>query len=427
MGATTGLGLAGRARLVYQTRMATMLPTPAEAERIVLGNISVRPAEDSPLAAAHGRVLHAPIAADRDLPPFDRVTMDGFALRAAAWAGGTRRFRVAGTQAAGVPPLALRADVDCIEIMTGAVLPAGADCVVPYEQAERDTATGLVTISATPAAGQNVHRRGSDGAAGAALVPVGARLTAREVAVAAACGCATLRVGVRPSVAVVATGDELVPVDAPAVAPHQIRRSNDAALRAALLAGGLAARVECLHLRDERGEVEATLRRVLAEFDVVLLTGGVSKGKFDFVPAVLAALGTEKKIAGVAQRPGKPFWFGVAPGGRPVFALPGNPVSAMVCFRRYAVPALRKMLGAAPARDDFVPLANAAPGHAALTRLNAVRLGTTPDGRRAAHAVACNTSGDFAELAGTDGFVELPPGPAEVPAGMVARYWAWGD
>ena len=192
-----------------------------------------------------------------------------------------------------------------------------------------------------------------------------------------------------------------------------------------MLGGGLAARIERLHLRDERGAIEAALRRVIMESDVVLLTGGVSKGKFDFVPSVLAALGVEKIIAGVAQRPGKPFWFGVTPQRTPVFALPGNPVSASVCFRRYVVPALGKMLGAAPARPDWTPLANATPGHAALTRLNAVRLVTSPDGRRAAHAVACNTSGDFAELVGTDGFVELPPGPAEVPAGTVARFWAW--
>jgi molybdopterin molybdotransferase len=404
-----------------------MLPTPTEAERIVLASVASFPAEPCPLAAAHGRVLRADIAADRDLPPFDRVTMDGFALRSAAWTAGARRFRVVGTQAAGTTPLALGADDECVEVMTGAVLPLGADCVVPYEETARDGATVTLAPEAKLARGASVHARGSDGAAGTVLVPAGTRLTAREIAVAAACGGAMLSVGMRPSVAVVATGDELVAVDASAVAPHQIRRSNDTALRAALLGGGLAARVECLHLRDDRAGIEAALRRVLAEFDVVLLTGGVSKGKFDFVPAVLAALGVEKKIAGVAQRPGKPFWFGVASGGRPVFALPGNPVSAMVCFRRYAVPALEQMLGATPARADFVPLANATPGHAALTRLNAVRLATAPDGRRAAYAVACNTSGDFAELVGTDGFVELPPGPAEVSAGTVARFWAWGN
>ncbi len=402
-----------------------MLPSPTDAERIVLENIFTLPAEHCPLAAAHGRVLRAPVAADRELPPFDRVTMDGFALRSAAWAAGARRFRVTGTQAAGMMPLTLRADDECVEIATGAVLPAGADCVVPYEETAREGEFVTVANDASLAPGRSIHARGSDAAKGTVLVAAGVRLTAREVAVAAACGGATLSVGMRPSVAVVATGDELVEVDSPEVAPHQIRKSNDYALRAALLAGGLAARVERLHLRDLRHEVEAGLRRIVAEFDVVLLTGGVSKGKFDFVPAALAALGVEKKIAGVAQRPGKPFWFGVTSRRTPVFALPGNPVSASVCYRRYVVPALEKMLGAAPARPDWVPLANATPGHATLTRLNAVRLIATPDGRRTAHAVACNTSGDFAELVGTDGFVELPPGPAEVPAGSVARYWAW--
>jgi molybdopterin molybdotransferase len=370
-------------------------------------------------------VLRAPITADRALPPFDRVTMDGFALRSAAWAAGRRSFRITGLQGAGMMPLALHADDECVEIATGAVLPTGADCVVPYEATTREGVTMTVTEGAGLAPGANVHARGSDCAAGAVLVAPGSWLTALEVAVAAACGRATLDVGMRPSVAVVATGDELVEVDSPAVAPFQVRKSNDYALRAALLAGGLASRVERLHLRDLRPEVEAGLRRATAEFDVVLLTGGVSKGKFDFIPAALASLGVVKKIAGVAQRPGKPFWFGVTPRHTPVFALPGNPVSASVCFRRYVVPAIGKMLGATPERADWVPLADATPGHPAFTRLNAVRLASTPDGRRVAHPAACNTSGDFAELVGTDGLIELPSGSAEFPAGTVARFLAW--
>ena len=210
-----------------------MLQNPVEAERIVLASVVPLPAESCPLEAAHGRVLRANIAADRDLPPFDRVTMDGFALRSTAWAAGRWHFRVAGTQAAGTPPLALGADDECVEVMTGAVLPRGADCVVPYEETACDGAMVTIAPGAKLARGGSVHVRGSDGTAGTVLVPAGTRLTAREIAVAAACGGATLSVGTRPSVAVVATGDELVAVDAPAIAPHQIRRSNDAALRAA--------------------------------------------------------------------------------------------------------------------------------------------------------------------------------------------------
>ena len=284
-------------------------------------------------------------------------------------------------------------------------------------------ACGSATAKLAP--GFSVHARASDFSAGATIVSPGVRLSAREIAVAAACGGATLRVAMLPKVAVIATGDELVEVDSPAVAPHQIRKSNDYALRAELLAGGLAGRVERFHLRDLRHEIEATLRRVIAEFDVVLLSGGVSKGKFDYVPAALAALGVEKKFAGIAQRPGKPFWFGVTPRRTPVFALPGNPVSTCVCFRRYARPALETMLGLAPARPDFVPLAAALAGHATLTRLLPVRVNVTPDGRRTAEITPCNTSGDFAELVGTDGFVELPSGPAEIPSGTVVQFWAW--
>ena len=165
-----------------------------------------------------------------------------------------------------------------------------------------------------------MHRRGSDHAAGAGIVGPGVRLSAREIAVAAACGCAHLAVTQQPTIAVVATGDELVEVSSP-VAPHQIRRSNDYALRAALIGAGYA-RVERYHLRDMRHEIEHLLWHIVAEYDVVLITGGAAKGKFDFLPGVLDALGVKKLFQGVAQRPGKPFWFGLSPRRTPVFALP---------------------------------------------------------------------------------------------------------
>lgn len=402
-----------------------MLPTPAEAERSVLAGAPILPAEDCPLAQAHGRVLRVPVVADRDLPPFDRVTMDGFALRAAAVAAGFRRFRIAGTQAAGRPPLAVEADDACVEIATGAVRPRGADAVVPYEETGRDGAFVTLAPDAVVQTGQNLHARGSDHAAGDELVPAGTRLTGREIAIAAACGRATLSVGRRPRVAVVATGDELVEVDAPDLAPHQVRRSNDHAVRAALLATGAAAQVERFHLRDQAAGTEAALRPILADFDAAILTGGVSKGRFDFVPAALAALGVEKKLQGVAQRPGKPFWFGVTPRRTPVFALPGNPVSTYTCLHRYVLPALARMSGATPARADYVALAAPVAIAFPLAYLLPVVVTTLPDGRRAATPAPFNTSGDFGGLAGTDGFVELPPGPATLPAGTVARFWAW--
>jgi molybdopterin molybdotransferase len=397
--------------------------TPAEAEALILASIPPLPTEDVPLAEAHGRVLRANLRADRDLPPFDRVMLDGYALRAAAWAAGTQAFRVTGLQAAGMIPQKLAAGDACIEVATGAALPEGADCVVPYEDTTRDGETVKISAAAKLTAGHAVHRRGSDYAAGTVIVPAGTRLTGREIAVAAACGCAALAVNSQPKIAVIVTGDELVDVGAE-VGPHQLRRSNDYALRAALHAAGWL-RVERFHLHDMRHEIEHTLWHILAEFDVVLLTGGVSKGKFDFLPAVLTELGVKKKFQGVAQRPGKPLWFGLSPRARPVFALPGNPVSSYTCLHRYVLPALAQAAGVPPAALRLVALAAPVTFKPPLAYFLPVKISSSPAAGLLATPAVVNTSGDFAGLVDTDGFVELPAGQDEFPAGTVVRYWTW--
>lgn len=401
--------------------------TPAEAEKLILATITPFHREDCPLENALGRVLRGDICADRDLPPFDRVTMDGYALRASAITAGTRTFRIQGTQAAGMRPFTLSAEANtCVEIMTGAVLPEGADCVVPYEETVRNEKAGSMTLNESPvgwSAGHAVHRRGSDHAAGATIVKAGVRLTGREIAVAAACGCASLTVSQLPKVAVVATGDELVEVGA-AVAPHQIRRSNDHALRAALIAAGYP-RVERFHLRDMRQEIEHRLWHILAEYDVVLIAGAVSKGKFDFLPEELDRQGVKKVFHGVAQRPGKPFWFGVSRRKTPVFALPGNPVSSYTCLHRYVLPALAHASGLEPPPLRRVALTSTVVFKPKLACLLPVKLFSGSHAELRASPEATNTSGDFSGLVGTDGFVELPPGPAEFPAGHLAEFRPW--
>lgn len=398
--------------------------TLAEVDHLIAANLPHLPSEDCPLALAHGRVLRGAVLADRDLPPYDRVTMDGFALRSAAVLSGQTNLRVVGLQAAGMVPLKIDADDTCIEIATGAVLPAGADCVVPYEETQRNGPVITLLQAKTLRAGSNVHRRGSDHAAGSPLLTPGVRLTGREIAAAAACGVSALRVAIMPRVAVISTGDELVEVETRALAAHQIRRSNDHALRAALMLSGCT-RVERFHLRDVRDEILEALRRVLLEFDVVILTGGVSKGKFDFLPSVLGELGVTKKVHGVAQRPGKPFWFGVTSRHTPVFALPGNPVSTYVCFRRHVLPALGRMMGLRPSTPEHAVLSESVTFRPPLTLLLPVAITSGEDGRRMAKPMATNTSGDFAGLMGTDGFVELPAETVEFPAGTVARFWPW--
>jgi molybdopterin molybdotransferase len=395
----------------------------AEAEKLVMDAVVMLPAEDCPLTEAHGRVLRQTLAADRDLPPFDRVAMDGYALRCDVWRKGTRRFRVAGVQAAGTIPLSLLGEDDCIEVMTGAVLPAGADVVLPYEEVARKDGFIQVESAANVTGGQAIHRKGSDHPAGEVIVQSGVRLSGREIAVAAACGYAHLAVTMQPKIAVVTTGDELVEVSSP-VAPHQIRRSNDFALRATLIAAGQP-RVERYHLRDMRHEIEHLLWHVVAEYDVVLITGGVSKGKFDFLPRVLDELGVKKLFQGVAQRPGKPFWFGLSPRGTPVFALPGNPASAYVCLHRYVLPALTKMKGMVLEKARFATLMDALRLQPDLAGFVPVRLTPGTRGEPLARPSPLNTSGDFAGLTATDGFIELPAGPGELAAGATVRFWPW--
>ena len=405
-----------------------MLPTPAEATRIITAHLPIAPSEDCPLASAHGRILRRPLHADRPLPAFDRITMDGYAVRSADLAGATETIQLqrAGFQAAGMIAQTLAAPGLAIEVATGAVLPHGADAVIPYEDATIDGNVVRIAPGVLCAAGQNIHARGSDFAAGTELVATGTRLTGREIAIAATVGAAHLRVAIRPSVAVIATGDELMEVDALNVGLHQIRRSNDHALRATLLQSGLTSRVERFHLRDNRAEIDASLRRILAEFDVVLLTGGVSKGKLDHIPKALAALQVTAHLHGIAQRPGKPMWFGTSPRRTPVFALPGNPVSTTTCLHRYVLPALRQMAGATGSTAPQ-PIALGEAFHFAkqLAFMLPVQVRHHADGRTTAHPAPFNTSGDLGGLLGTDGFVELPAERHEFAAGDIVDFWRW--
>lgn len=401
--------------------------SPTEAARIILENVVPFHREDCPLVSAHGRVLRVDLAADRDLPPYDRVTMDGYALRASALAAGVRTYRIGGTQAAGMRAFQLGDAADaCIEVMTGAVLPEGADCVVPYEETRRDAGSMTVSEAASGLpAGNAVHRRGEDHRAGEVLVRAGMRLGGREIAVAAACGHASVTVTQVPRIAVVSTGDELVEIDMP-VAAHQVRRSNDYSLRAALIQAGYP-NVARFHLRDVAHEIEARLSQIVAEYDAVVVVGGVSKGKFDFVPSALEKQNVAKKIHGVAQRPGKPMWFGVSPRQTMIFGLPGNPVSCYTCLHRYVLLALARACGMEVSAESArrAVLSETLVFKPKLAYLLPVRLGSGGRGELLATPSATNTSGDFAGLLGTDGFLELPADQTEFPAGFVAPFWAW--
>jgi molybdopterin molybdotransferase len=399
------------------------LLTPADADKLIGDRLACLPIESLPLAQCAGAVLRENIYAERDAPPFDRVAMDGIALLSETARGGTRRFRIQATQAAGDPPLTLDGKSACIEVMTGAVMPAESDAVVPVELIS--TTSGEVEIAACVEveAWQNVHRRGTDSRQGALLLSTGTRLSAPDVAVAASAGMARVRVSSQPMVVVISTGNELVEPGDP-ILPHQIRRSNVYAVAGALRRQGFQ-RVADDHVRDESEELRQRLKLHLDTHDVVILSGGVSMGKFDLVPRTLQELGVQEIFHKVAQRPGKPLWFGVAPTGAAVFALPGNPVSTLVCLTRYVVPALFASMGQARVPVEKIALSAPVTVKPSLAYFLPVKVEIDDWGRAWANPAPTNGSGDFTSLAGTDGFVELPPGPNTYAKGFVTRLYRW--
>ena len=397
--------------------------TPAEADGLIGQHLQCLPIESLPLAQCAGTVLRENIYAERDQPPFDRVAMDGVALASHAAASGIRDFRIQATQAAGEPPLTLGAPSHCIEIMTGAVLPAGCDCVVPVEEVTIANGHARLAQRALTEPWQNVHRRGTDTRQGALLVAAGVRLRAPEVAIAASAGMARIRVSSQPMLAVISTGNELVEPGEPLLA-HQVRRSNAYAIVSALREHGFQ-RVADDHIRDDAGALRERLRFHLDTHDVLVLSGGVSTGRYDLVPRALEELGVRPVFHKVAQRPGKPLWFGVAPSGAAVFGLPGNPVSVLVCFTRYVLPALLGSLGHSGAPPERIALAAPVTITPPLAHFLPVRVEQDDWGRSWAVPVPGNNSGHFTALAGTDGFVELPPGPHTYCKGHVTRLWRW--
>ena len=397
--------------------------SPAEADTLIQQHLACLPIESLPLTQCTGAVLRENIYAERDQPPFDRVTMDGIALDSAACRQGRRTFRVQGVQAAGDAPSKLSQLQACIEVTTGAVLPGGCDAVVPFEQVDIHDGSAQLCSDNEVTAGQSIHRRASDGRQGDLLLEAGTRLGAPEIAVAASAGMARVRVSSQPAVMIVSTGNELVEPGEP-ILEHQVRRSNAYAIAAALRQRGFL-RVGDDHLADDEEQLRTRLRLHLDTHDVLVLSGGVSMGRYDLVPKVLAELGVRNVFHRVAQRPGKPMWFGVTDGGRSVFALPGNPVSTLVCLVRYVLPALYRAMDLQALRAERLALAAPVESRAPLVAFVPVELSWDDWGRAWAHPRTLNTSGDFTTLAGSDGFVELPPGPNTWPRGFVTRLYRW--
>src|SRR3569833_1752036 len=397
--------------------------SPSQADELIGQHLTCLPIESLPLAQCADAVLRENIYAERDAPPFDRVAMDGIAMDSATVQQDNRRLRIQATQAAGDPPLSLATAGGCIEVMTGAVVPTGWDSVIPVEQITVRSSAAEVRPDAPVEQWQNIHRRGADTRQGALLLSAGARLRAPEVAIAASAGMARVRVSSQPMLAVSSTGNELAEPGEP-ILPHQIRRSNAYSIVAALRKHGFQ-RVADDHILDDVPELRRRLKFHLETHDVLVLSGGVSMGKLDFVPRVLDELGVQTVFHKLAQRPGKPMWFGVASSGATVFALPGNPVSTCVCLSRYVFPALYTAMGQDPVPAEKMALGGEVANTTDLTLFMPIRIEVDDWGHTWTIPRPTNGSGDFTTLAGTDGFVEQPPGPNENPKGFVTRLHRW--
>jgi molybdopterin molybdotransferase len=349
--------------------------------------------------------------------------MDGIAINSAVFDRGVRRFAIETTQAAGAPAVTLLGAENAVEVMTGAMLPRGTDSIIPLE--EYDLAGNVVTLkpNATGARFRNVQLRGSDSEPGVPMLTAGTRLGAPEVAVVASAGLATVKVSREPKFMVISTGDELVEPGRP-IEEHQVRRSNAYAVVAALRRRGFE-QVRNDHISDDETTLRERLGQHLSTSDVLILSGGVSKGKFDLVPKVLKSLGVEEVIYQVAQRPGMPMWFGLGPGGQAVFGLPGNPVSTLVCLIRYVAPAMAVAMGARRVPAEPLPLAAPVKFHRAVAYFLPVSIQHDELGHAGAVPRPPNGPGDFLALTKADGFVELPPRSESFPAGFVASFYRW--
>jgi len=327
-----------------------------EALRLVLEHTPRLEAVEAPVPEAVGCVLAEPVASDMDLPPFDKSAMDGYAARASDLADLPAELEVVEELAAGSVPTRPVEPGACARIMTGAPVPEGADLVVPVEDTE-PAGTGRVRVLRAGPAGRNVCLRGEDVRRGETVLEAGRRIRPAEAGLLASVGRERVRVVRRPRVAVLATGDELVPVSA-TPGPGEIRNANSWSLSACCRQAG----VPCDDLGVAR-DVESDLRGRLTEGlarDLLLVSGGVSVGKWDLVPGLFEALGVHVHFATVRQKPGKPTVFATH-GRGVVFGLPGNPVSTLVVFHLYVLPAIRTMMGEASPAPATVPAALAEP------------------------------------------------------------------
>lgn len=377
------------------------------------------------LPDAAGEVLSRDVIADRNIPPFDRAAMDGYAVR---WTGRetARAYRVIGTVNPGDAWAGCAGETDCIKIMTGAKIPGPFDTVIQVELAE-PTRDDRVRFSGAVAPRQNVAPEGEDARAGDVLVPRGTLLRPRHVPTLAAVGAWDVPVTVRPTVAVLATGGELKEPWEDAAGAF-IRNGNAHFLLSALKAAGYSDATYLGVVPDTPDAMQARIREGLSS-DFLILTGGVSAGEIDIVPDALAACGVEKVVHKIAVKPGKPLYAGRSREGCVVIGLPGNPVAVMVHCAMLVRPLLLKAAGAIGYLPKPVRLPLARDAHNKSGRKSFCPARVEPrDGESRVVEIPLHGSGDFVAASRAEGVFEIPPGVTSLRAGdKVPYYPVWGE
>ncbi len=394
------------------------LPDYAEAlERALRGIEPLKGTEAVPVSGADGRVLRKAVVADRDLPPFDRAQLDGYAVRGAE-VDCVKVFPVHARIAAGDPADVSVPPGQCVAIATGAPVPAGLDTVIPHEQSDRGSPVRF-TINAIEI-GNAVHRRGADARRGDTLIPPGTVLGSHHLGISAAAGYETLVVAAAPRVTILTSGDEVVAAGA-AVAAHEIRNSN-APMAMSLLRRLGARPVGHAHLPDEPVATLAAVREALKASDLLVTVGGISAGERDCFASAFEKNGVKIALQGAAIQPGRPIVVGRAASGCTVLGLPGNPVSVLACACLFGWPIVRRLLGldaSLPWRE--VELAEP-------VKPNPKRRAFRPailldDGR--ARVPEWAGSGDLAHTSPTAGLLELPVQTESVAPGALLRFLPW--
>ncbi len=396
---------------------------PKTALERVLQHVAPLPSEPVPLDTALGRTLARELKADRDSPPTNRAAMDGYAVRAQDLAAPNGRLRLIGEVAAGASLLPRVRSGTCVRIFTGAVVPPGADAVVMVEETCEEQ--GEVCFRRGVRVGQHLRRRGEEYGKGDSLLPPGTLLGPAQIGLCAAVGRSTVRVYRQPRVAVLSTGTELVGVGHK-VKPWQLHNSNGPMLRAAVLQAG-ARCVDQQDVPDESDTLLHQLRALASRADMVILSGGVSVGRYDLVPEAVKRWRGTIHFHGVSMKPGKPILFATRGRTCSLFGLPGNPVSALTGFYEFVLPALRRLSGfpldrCQPAWN--LPTGDALPVHVQRTLCTLVRLEEQNTGPTVAPVPSCG-SAHLAAAALAEGVAVLPPGPEPPAAGSHVVYRPW--